>query len=222
MPEKKKTYIVKAAHGGRPPRARAAGIREHILNSAAEVFFTSGYGAASIETIARQAGISKRTFYARFSDKADLFRAVIHYIVARLRPADTKTLFTGKNCEDNLHRLAQLMVHAAVSPQGLALHQLIIAEAKRFPELAIMAQEQGARQEAIKLIADMLKGEISAERMQLDDPAFAAEQFLQMVMASPQRRAMGLGKPMATHELNQWADKSVKLFLDGCHPKKSR
>jgi hypothetical protein len=37
-----------------------------------------------------------------------------------------------------------------------------------------------------------------------------------MVVAVPQRRAMGLGKAMTPRELNDWAENTVQLFLKGC------
>src|SRR5262249_55470481 len=55
-----------ARRGGRPSRAAAALLGEHILDVATELFFAQGYGATSIEAVAEQARISKRTFYHRF------------------------------------------------------------------------------------------------------------------------------------------------------------
>jgi len=214
--EKERITASPTHRGGRPSRDRAERLRDHILDSATQLFFTSGYGAVSIEAIALHAGISKRTFYARFGDKADLFKAVVHRVVMQLRPSHAALLPAGKRCEENLYRLAQLMAHAAVSPQLLALHRLIVAEGARFPELAMLAENEGARQEAIRLITDMLKSEIRAGTMQMIDPAFNAEQFIQMVISLPQRRALGFGRPMTPHELDVWARKTVKLFLNGC------
>jgi hypothetical protein len=37
-----------------------------------------------------------------------------------------------------------------------------------------------------------------------------------MVITLPQRRALGLGKPLTEGELDQWADDCVNLFLNGC------
>ena len=75
---------------------------------------------------------------------------------------------------------------------------------------------EGATQEAIALIGGVLSREVEAGRVTLDDPTFAAEQFLQMVLTIPQRRALGLGKPMTPAELEAWARAVVDLFLDGC------
>ena len=58
------------ARGGRPSRADALQLRERILLAATELFLAEGYGSTSIEAVARHAGVSKRTLYDRFDDKA--------------------------------------------------------------------------------------------------------------------------------------------------------
>jgi hypothetical protein len=45
---------------------------------------------------------------------------------------------------------------------------------------------------------------------------FVAEQFLQLVVSVPQRRALGLGAAMSTAEQARWARDAVALFLGGC------
>ena len=125
-----------ARRAGRPSRTQAAQIQDHILDIAAALFLTEGYGATSIEAVAQRAGISKRTFYSRFKGKADLFAGVVHRLISRLRPADTAHLFDGGSLEEILQRLAQIILHAALAPESLALRRIILAEAERFPELA--------------------------------------------------------------------------------------
>jgi AcrR family transcriptional regulator len=206
----------KQKRGGRPSRDRAELIRNHILTSAAELFFSHGYGTTSIEAIAKHAGISKRTFYARFRDKADVLRAVVHHVVEQLRPAGASPFAAQAPCEEQLQRIAQIMVHAAVSPQALALQRLIVSEALRFPELAKVVNQQGARHEAITYISNLLKSENAAGRLHIDDAVFCAEQFMQMAVSLPQRRALGMGTPLTATERDDWAQKTVKLFLTGC------
>lgn len=45
--------------------------RERLLRAAAAVFTREGYAGASAEAIAREAGMSKATFYQRFDNKED-------------------------------------------------------------------------------------------------------------------------------------------------------
>ncbi|MGP0180056.1 TetR/AcrR family transcriptional regulator, partial [Escherichia coli] len=51
---------------GRPPALSLDARRRLILEAAEEVFFASGYGAASMEEIARVAGMSKKTVYGLY------------------------------------------------------------------------------------------------------------------------------------------------------------
>lgn len=125
-------------------------------------------------------------------------------------------LLAGANVEEILQRLAGFILRAALSPQAIALHRLIVAESARFPKLAAAVTEEGAAEEAIMVIAGVLDREACAARIKLDNPTFAAQQFLQMVISVPQRRAMGLGTPMRPSELDAWARDVVNLFLNGC------
>ena len=56
-----------------PPGSKA----ESILAAAKRTFLAAGFGAVSMDTIAREAGVSKATVYAHFAGKEELFGAVI-------------------------------------------------------------------------------------------------------------------------------------------------
>jgi len=202
--------------GGRPSRTQSEQLGERILSAATHLFLTHGYGATSIEAVARQARVSKRTFYHRFEDKPALFGAVVHRIIDRLRPPANLPLLEGANLQEILERLAGFILRAALSPQAIALHRLIVAESARFPQLVATVTKEGATEEAIRLIAGVLNREARAGNLEVDDSAFAAEQFLYMVMTLPQRRAMGLGTPMPPALLDEWVRDVVTLFLNGC------
>jgi len=196
---------------GRPSREEAEKIGDSILAAATEMFLAQGYGATSIEALAQHLRISKRTFYHRFKDKAALFEAVVHGIVDSLKPPDMSRLFTGASLEEILLRIGNLALQAALSPQGMALQRLIISESQRFPELAVIASGEGTRQQAVVAMAGLFR-----EHLPQDEALFAAEQFLQMAITLPQRRAMGLGPPLSEEERRLWVRRTVSLFLDGC------
>ena len=201
--------------GGRPSRKQAARLGERILDSASHLFLSLGYGATSIEAIARRARISKRTFYHRFRDKPELFVAVVHRIIDRLRPPADAPLLEG-DLHEILERLAGLILRAVLTPQAIALNRMIVAESARFPKLAAVVTERGVSEEAIRFIAGILDREARAGKLALDNPMFAAKQLLYMIIALPQRRAMGFGVPMTSAEIDSWARDVVNLFLNGC------
>jgi AcrR family transcriptional regulator len=202
--------------GGRPSREASEQLGELILDAATELFLVHGFGATSIDAVAQHVGISKRTFYHRFAGKEALFAAVVHRIIKRLRPPAGVPLVEGTDLRSVLERLAALILRAALSPPAIALHRLIVGESARFPELAAVVAREGATEEAVRLIAGILEREAAGRRIELDDTEFAARQFLQMVIAVPQRRVMGLGTRMSKREIAEWPRKVTELFLNGC------
>jgi len=202
--------------GGRPSREAAALLRDKILDVATELFLRDGYEAVSIEMIARGAHVSKRTFYQRFSNKAVVFTDVVHRIVERLRPKNDTMLFEGDDLENILLRLARIILDAVLTPNALALHRIIVAEATRFPELTVAVSQQTASHEAVQRIGALLEREVRMGQLFVNDFAFAAAQFLYMVISLPQRRALGMGIPMSVSERDKWVRNTVNLFLNGC------
>lgn len=202
--------------GGRPSRANALQLRRRILEVATELFLAQGYGSTSIEAVAARAGVSKRTFYHRFDDKAALFAAVVHHIIEQIRPAPEVPLLEGANLRDVLRRLAGMILRAALAPPALALHRLVMAESARFPELVRAVSGDGSTREATTLISGLLARELRKPKLNEENRLLAAQQFIFMVVTLPQRRAMGYGTPMTAAELDTWADQTVNLFLHGC------
>ena len=68
--------------------------RQLVLDAAASLFMAHGYGAVSMDAVARAAGVSKATLYAYFSSKDQLFATIIgeacrqKIALAELLPAD--------------------------------------------------------------------------------------------------------------------------------------
>jgi AcrR family transcriptional regulator len=105
----------------RPLRADAARNAERILRAAREVYGELGPDA-SVEAIARRAGVGERTLYRRFPTKGELIRAALDQSVAEdLTPAIEK----ARRASDPLRGLAQL-IEAAIS-LGAREHNLLTA-----------------------------------------------------------------------------------------------
>jgi AcrR family transcriptional regulator len=94
----------------RPLRADAARNADRILRAAREIYDELG-PEASIEAIARRAGVGERTLYRRFPTKAELVRAALDQCVAEDL---TPTIEAVRGAADPLRGLAQL-IDAAIS-----------------------------------------------------------------------------------------------------------
>ena len=65
------------------PRFGPAARSESILAAATRTFLAGGFGAVSMDTIAREAGVSKATVYAHFAGKEELFGAMVGRVCER-------------------------------------------------------------------------------------------------------------------------------------------
>ena len=76
---KRRVGGTRGQHDERSQRNEAptGGKAESILAAAKRMFLESGFGAVSMDAIAREAGVSKATVYAHFAGKEELFGAVI-------------------------------------------------------------------------------------------------------------------------------------------------
>jgi AcrR family transcriptional regulator len=105
----------------RPLRADAVRNVERILRAARDVYAEFGPDA-SVEAVARRAGVGERTLYRRFPTKADLVRAALDQSIAEdLTPVIDK----ARRAEDPLRGLTQL-IEAAIS-LGAREHSLLTA-----------------------------------------------------------------------------------------------
>jgi AcrR family transcriptional regulator len=202
----------KRARGGRPSRAASAQLADTILTAATGLFLRDGYAASSMEAVAAAAGVSKRTLYARFPDKAALLQHAVSNLIAAWLPPFDASLEQALSLEDALLQAAREMLRIALAPEALALHRLVVAEAARFPELGLILSAAGAGA-GIRRIAALL------QTAGVPDPIRTAEQFQHLVLAGPQLRALGLGPPLTEPETETWAKSAVRLLLRGCEPK---
>ena len=55
-------------------------MRDKILHNATDMFLNLGFKSVTMDDIARNSGVSKKTIYAHFSNKTDLVEAVTNYL----------------------------------------------------------------------------------------------------------------------------------------------
>jgi TetR/AcrR family transcriptional regulator, mexJK operon transcriptional repressor len=199
--------------GGRPTAEAAAQLEPTIIDHATAAFLADGYAATSIEAIARQAHVAKRTIYARWDGKAALFLAVVRRLI------DNWLVSVGTWREDGdlpsaLREAARSILTVALTAEAVALYRLIIAEGRRFPELYAIMRQAGADEGARRIVSLLVRG-ASEGHVRAMPVGVAAEQFMQLILGVPQRRALAGAAPMTPAEIAAWCDDAVALFLSG-------
>jgi AcrR family transcriptional regulator len=201
---------------GRPPARSDEETRHLIAEAARREFQAHGYAGACMDDVAKGAGVSKKTLYRLVPAKADLFKATVTDRVAPfLHDADEATLDThdvGAALEGYLVSFGDL----TLSKETIATVRLAIAEAERFPELA-MNFYADAILATQSVLARFLAKQCALGVLELDDPVAAAGMLRGMMMMEPQRATMLAGVPLPSpSEIRKRAQDCVRLFLRGC------
>ena len=187
-------------------------IADRIIAAAAILFLRDGYAATSVESIAASAGVSKRTFYARFTGKSEAFLAVTRMLLRGWLDVFDEALEAAHSLEETLLTTARTMLDVALTPAALALHALVTAEAGRLPELAALVRQSGM-DIGVTRVAALLQAHCAG--LAVEQARFVAEQFQSMVVTAPQRDAMLTGQPPTASEREAWCRRTVELLLHG-------
>ncbi|MFJ5265724.1 TetR/AcrR family transcriptional regulator [Streptomyces sp. NPDC088387] len=112
--------------------------RESIVAAATDEFLTQGYAAASVDTIAAHARVSKPTIYKHFGNKERLFLAVVAGCLPRtyadLRPLNSH-IAEAPDLRAALIDLGSEWARILLSDDIMRLRRLCIGEVGRFPQL---------------------------------------------------------------------------------------
>ena len=203
---------------GRPTREQAELRRLELLDKALELFLEHGYELTTIEAIAAAVGMTKRTVYARYEDKAALFRAAVQRAIERwIVPVEALHRFQHEDLETILVKVADIRMANAMRPEGVRLQRIINTESYRFPEIFSLAYEQGSRP-TIDFLAEQFRNRTAAGELSVEDPEIAAAAFLSMVVGGP-ARTIWLGGPVDKAALKRRIAVTVRMFLNGVRPR---
>jgi len=153
-----------------------AGKAETILAAAERAFLASGFGAVTMDRVAREAGASKATVYAHFTSKEELFGAVVARVSRRRFDGYSLEALDPRDIVASLTTIATRFLDLILSPEAIALNRIIIAEVTRFPALAQVFWTAGPERTKAQLEA-FLRRAAGAGSLAIPDPGLAAEQF---------------------------------------------
>jgi AcrR family transcriptional regulator len=165
------------------------GKAESVLAAAKRAFLTAGFGAVSMDTIAREAGVSKATVYSHFGSKEELFGAVIERECERYFDRFSAGELDACDVRASLTILGRRFLELILSPDAIALHRIILGEVTRFPTLGEVFWRAGPERERVQ-IEGFLRSAATAGALTLPDPRLAAEQFVSLVRADVQLRQL--------------------------------
>lgn len=194
-----------------PSSARKDQRRESILAVASEVFAEEGFQAASMSSIAARLGGSKGTLYNYFNSKEALFEAYIRESCGRVG-AEILDFADERPVPEVLQQFGERFLDRIYSDWAVRTFQIVIAEARRSPELARIFFNSGPMvghdrlSEYFRAAQD--RGEISPE-----DCGEAAWQFLGLCRIHHLEVSLGVQEKPSSDAIARQVAWAVEMFI---------
>lgn len=186
---------------------------DQVLIGARTVFLRDGFERASVDDIAREAGVSKATIYAYFPDKQLLFLEVAS-MECRRQVEDVEASINADTpvramLTDAGERIASLMLNET----SRHVFRIVIAEAEHFPGLAQEMYQFGPGV-IVGRLARGLQCYVDAGELAVPDVDLAANQFVQLCRAPIYDRIVfGMAHLVKPEEVRMGIDSAVDMFM---------
>ena len=188
--------------------------RQQILNGARRMFLEHGFEAASMQDVARAAGVSKGTLYVYFDSKEAMFEALVLRECSRLQDTVRRIASGSGDIRDELMAIARQMLAALLQPEVLAAMRMMIGAGEKFPDLARGIYEAGPMR-SVHTLADYLCRRARQGDVDIHDCDAAAAEFLDLIVSGLQRRALLMMPPLSPQMLDAFVAQRVDRFLTG-------
>jgi AcrR family transcriptional regulator len=186
--------------------------RRQILDGARKVFMDLGFDGASMNEIARSAGVSKGTLYVYFADKSRLFEAIVED-EALEKSKITYNLDPKRDAEITLREFGRAYIGSICRPGGGSSIRTVMAIAERMPEVGRQFYEN-VLAKTINGLADYLRAHVGPDDLAIDDCGLAAAQFLNMCQATLFLPFVFQAEPTPSAErIAHVVDSATRVFL---------
>lgn len=195
------------------PMVRKGRKFDQVLEGARSVFMESGFEGASVDDIARVAGVSKATLYSYFPDKRLLFMEVANAECARQSQAAIDTIDMCAPPREVLGQVGRHFVRFITSKFGQQVFRICVAESDRFPEIGRAFYQSGPQRMRTEM-GEYFAAAIARGELAMDDVTLATDQFGELCKADIWPRLMfGVISEVAEADIDRVVDGAVETFL---------
>lgn len=186
---------------------------DQVLHGAREVFMRDGFEGASVDDIARAAGVSKATLYSYFPDKRLLFMEMASCQCQLQADEALMTIDQSKPPATVLRQVGHTFLGFVLSETGQRIFRICVAEADRFPDLGRKFYQSGPMIMKTAVIG-YLQSAMARGELRVDDLELASDQFAELCKADIWLKLQfGIRDSFAPEEIDRVVDGAVETFL---------
>jgi AcrR family transcriptional regulator len=191
---------------------------QELLAAALDLFVERGFASTRLEDVARRAGVSKGTLYLYFTNKEELFKAVVRdSIVPVIGAAEDSIAGFDGHSADLLRSVLSNWWQRLGATKASGLSKLMMAEAGNFPDIACFYQEEVIAR-GTRMISSLLERAIArGEFRPVDIPITTQVLIAPMLMLTTWKHSVG---PCEQSQLDPLAflDAFLDMALHGLVP----
>jgi AcrR family transcriptional regulator len=186
---------------------------DQVVDGAREVFLRDGFEGASVDDIAREAGVSKATLYSYFPDKRLLFMEVATRQCADQAQFSIEKIDSSRPPAEVLSCIAHQFLGFLYSDMGQRIFRICVAEADRFPQLGQEFYQSGPMILRTAVV-NYLKSAAARHELVIEDFDLAADQFAELCKADVWiKLVFGIVQTVPDHEKARVIDGAVETFM---------
>ncbi|MDU8910768.1 TetR/AcrR family transcriptional regulator [Aestuariicoccus sp. MJ-SS9] len=186
---------------------------DQVLEGAREIFMRDGFEGASVDDIARAAGVSKATLYSYFPDKRLLFMEVASAQCARQADEALMTIDLTNPPRQVLRQVAKTFLGFIFSDLGQRIFRVCVAESDRFPDLGRKFYNSGPMTMR-RAVVGYLQASVTRGELRIDDFDLAADQFAELCKADLWPKLLfGLRDSFTEDEIDRVVDGAIETFM---------
>ncbi|MCZ4279549.1 TetR/AcrR family transcriptional regulator [Kiloniella laminariae] len=195
--------------------------RNAIRDAAVKIFMDQGFEVASMDKIAAEAGVSKRTVYSHFGSKEELFAEIMKNICTIKRDDLDVKPDHSLPLEECLTRLGITFLHMLHYHGSLPLFRVLIAQAETNPGHGEDFMAQGPKITS-ELLANYLRERLAAGEVVVEEPIEeAAQSFFSALFGARYLNCLiTAAPPPCEAEIEKIVKGVVQRFLYGIVPRK--
>ncbi|XOV80770.1 MAG: TetR/AcrR family transcriptional regulator [Aestuariibacter sp.] len=193
-------------------RPKSAEKQQQILSAASCLFLRNGLAATSMDSVAKEANVSKQTVYSHFKNKDALFTAVIRWKVKEYCLDEEHIQANQHDVKKVLQVIGIQFVQLLHDPAVISMYRVVIGEVSTNPHIAELFYEAGPKQ-AMELLINYLLNTPSLTLSKADAVQLSMCYFNLLKGEHLMKSLMGLPFALSKEQQFSFVNKTVDNFM---------
>ncbi len=194
-------------------RPKSPGKRKAIIDAARNLFLQNGVDGVSLDVVIKSAAVSKSTFYSNFTNRAELFSAIVKQEAENLLQLDTWIGDQENTIEHDLTSFGVKALELVVRLDSIGIERMLGVQSENRKQLAKIFYDAGPKR-TLTILANRIQSGMNHCELVEGDADLAASDFMALLTGDTRLKlSIGLIAVPNGVQIRKRVDRTVSLFL---------